>query len=134
MKVGEYDLVNEAKLDRAINGTVVSGGRVLGGVGLEASDEQILVAYDKLGGLILKNGLKIKVGCFWDIEDKKAFENPEPVFEVSVDEALVEVTEVEAQALDSAKKKRDELKSKAKNKPKRKKLRRKKKEVVEDKE
>ena len=74
MKVGEYQLVNDEKLDRAINGNLTQGGKLIGGVGLDATDEQILAEYDKLGGLIKKDGLKVKQGCFWDVEEKKAFE------------------------------------------------------------
>jgi len=131
-KVGEYYLPNLEKLDRAVNGTVVSGGKKQGGVGLDATDEQILVEYDKLGGLILKGGLKVKSGCFYDIEEKKGFETPEPVFEVSIDESIVDVTEDEAKGLQAVQKKKEELKAKAKSKPKGKKLRRKKKEVKEE--
>ena len=132
MKVGIYECPNDEKLDRAINGVVVSGGKKTPGVGLDATDEQILVAYDKLGGLILKDGLKVKSGCFYDIEEKKAFDKPEPVYEVSIDEALVEVTEDEAKGLQAVQKKKEELKAKAKGNPKGKKLRRKKKEVKEE--
>ncbi len=128
MKVGEYELVNEAKLTRVIDGNMSRGGKTTGGVGVEASDAQILAGYDKLAGLILKDGLKVKPGCFWDFDERKPFDKPELSFEVSVDDALVEVTEVEAKVLDSAKKKRDELKADAKSKPKGKRLRRKKKE------
>ena len=127
MIVGEYDLVHEGKLRRAIEGTVVSGGKVLPGVGPEASDAEIVAEYDRLGGLIRKDGLKVKTGCFYDFEEKKAFEKPELSFEISIDESIVDVSEAEAKALDSAKRKRNELKAQAKDKPKKKPLRRRKK-------
>lgn len=130
MKVGEYELVNDEKLDRAINGNLTQGGKLIGGVGLEATDKQILAEYDKLGGLIKKNGLKVKQGCFWDVEEKKAFKDPEVSFEISMDQSLVDVTEDEAMAIDKVNKKKEELKSKAKSKSKKKVLRRRK-NVVE---
>jgi len=127
MKVGDYSLVNDEKIQRAIEGTPLSKGGKMGGVGRDASDEQLLVEYDRLGGLIRKDGMKVKAGCFYDFDEKKAVESPEPIFEVSIDSSLVEVSEAEATALESAKKKREALKSEAKGKDKAKPLRRKKK-------
>lgn len=126
-KVGEFYLVNREKLDRAINGTITDGGKLKGGVGPDASDAEVLAEYDKLGGLIKKAGLKVKLGCFWDSATKKAFKDPEPLFEVSFEGSIVEVDEEEAGALESARKKKEELKAKLKGKQKVKKLRRKKK-------
>ena len=118
MRVGDYELVNDEKLDRAINGTIGKGGAMTGGVGQGAADGAILAEYDRLGGLIQKNGLKVATGAFWDCEKKKPAENPNPVFEVVVEGSIVDVTESEAAALDTAKKKRDELKAEAKEKKK----------------
>ena len=72
-KIGEYKLVNPDKVDRAINGvTNDNTGDLIGGVGEDASDEMMLAAYDRLGGLIKnKNGDNIKSGCFCDYKESK---------------------------------------------------------------
>ncbi len=82
-----YELVNAEKLDRAINGSMGRGGRLTGGVGEDAADELIIAAYDRLGGLIRKNGDKVQHGCFCDMEESKkqgkpvVIEDPFIVFE-----------------------------------------------------
>lgn len=75
-----YILVNADKLHRAIYGSIGDKGRVDGtGAGENASAEEILVAYDRLGGLILKGKAKVKPGCFYDFEKKVAFKKPEVI-------------------------------------------------------
>lgn len=82
-----YELANEEKLDRAIHGSVTREGKSEGGVGEDATDELILAAYDRLAGLIKKNGDKIQPGCFCDMEESKkqgrvvVIEEPFLVFE-----------------------------------------------------
>ncbi len=74
---GDFIIVNHEKLDRAINGTVTSRGSMEGGVGKNATQEQILAEYDRLGGLIkTKDGRKVATGSFWDFEKKAARETP----------------------------------------------------------
>ena len=73
-------LINKEKLDRVIVGVVGREGKVYGGLGDQANPSDVLAQYDKLGGLILKNGNKVKTGCFWDFEKKCPKENPEIIF------------------------------------------------------
>lgn len=67
-KILGYELGNEEKLRRAIEGNERAG---IVGVGVDAPDELILAAYDRLFGLILLNGDKVQNGCFCDIEESK---------------------------------------------------------------
>ncbi len=69
-KINGYVLVNSEKFNRAIFGTVGAEGKMTGGVGEGASPEAILAEYDKLGGLILKDGVKMEMGSFYDFENK----------------------------------------------------------------
>ncbi len=71
IEIGKYQLVSLEKLDRVINGDVGSGGKLIGGLGKDAPIERILAEYDKLGGLILKDGQKLETGSFYDFENKK---------------------------------------------------------------
>jgi len=78
---GEFLLVNHDKLDRVINGFLGPKGELIGGLGEDASVEQILTNYDKLAGLITdKDGNKLQHGCFWDFKKKKAKEIPEIIY------------------------------------------------------
>lgn len=79
MHIGEYELINESKYERAVNGTTAKGGILEGGVGEGASDEEKLAAYDRLGGLILYDGRQVKMGSFWDFVLKVRKEKPEVV-------------------------------------------------------
>ena len=96
-KLEGYVCVNEAKLDRVINGSMASGGKLEGGLGEGASEKDILVAYDKLGGLITKDGIKVKIGSFYDFENKQARSKPEVMLLFTdVTGTVVEVPEGEA--------------------------------------
>jgi 5-deoxy-D-glucuronate isomerase len=91
--VNGYHLVNAEKLDRAINGTVMSLGALKGGAGQDAEPEEVLAEYDRLGGLILKDGkYKVKTGSFYDFKHKEMFEDPEPVLVFTVNGETVEVS------------------------------------------
>jgi hypothetical protein len=118
MKINDFILVNEEKLNRAINGSLSRNGSLSGGVGKEAKPEAIMAEYDKLGGLILKGDLKVKTGCFYDFENGKPFDEPLLSFVENIDGKPVEVDESEAKALKSAKKKKEALKKKVKKKKK----------------
>lgn len=72
-----YTLANADKLNRAIFGSTGERGALSGGVGEDASPEEVLAAYDRLGGLILKGSAKVKTGSFWDFEEKEARKEPE---------------------------------------------------------
>ena len=73
----KYTAVNEEKWNRAVYGTVTSRGSLQGGVGENASYEEKLVEYDRLGGLILLGKNKVKTGSFYDFEKRKPREKPE---------------------------------------------------------
>lgn len=74
-----FTLVNAAKFERAINGTVHRAGTPEGGVGDDASDDEILAEYDRLGGLIQKGKNNVKTGCFYDFKNKKPRDNPKVI-------------------------------------------------------
>ena len=96
-KLEGYVCVNVAKLDRVINGNMASGGKLEGGIGEDAPEMKILVAYDRLGGLIKKDGIKVKTGSFYDFENKKARTKPEVMLLFTdVTGKVVEVPEGEA--------------------------------------
>lgn len=118
MKIGDLNLVNEEKLNRAISGSMTRGGVLSGGVGENASDEAILAAYDKLGGLILKDDCKVKSGCFYDFEKKCAKEKVELVFVEELDGELVEMSEDEIKAVKKVKEKVKDVKEKVKKRKK----------------
>jgi CDP-glycerol glycerophosphotransferase (TagB/SpsB family) len=111
-QVGEFVLVNDEKVERALHGTIMRNGQLSGGVGDSATDEQLLAEYDRLGGLILKGGVKVKLGSFFDFSKKKPRTEPEVVFLSEIDGNVVEVSEEEAQALKLAKEKVAQLKAK----------------------
>ena len=71
MKIKCYNLKNAEKINRAIFGSMGHGGKLYGGVGESYTEEQLLAAYDRLGGLITKNGRKVKNGCFYDVNASK---------------------------------------------------------------
>lgn len=118
-----YVAENVEKWDRAVNGTIIDQGGLIGGVGKDASPEAKLVAYDKLGGYITFEGRKVKTGAFWSFDDNAAVESPEPVLLFRVDGENVEVPvgaqlPIEVQASELAgKKKAGKVVSKAKAKP-----------------
>lgn len=90
MKIKGYIIQNDGKYQRAVYGSPNARGEMSGGVGEKATDEEKLAAYDKLGGLILFNGRKIKTGTFWDFQKNKIVENPEPIVQIRVDGELFE--------------------------------------------
>ncbi len=112
MKILGYELINPEKVDRAINGSITREGKATGGVGDDATDELILAAYDRLGGLILKDGDKVQTGCFCDLEESKkigsavVIEEPFLIFEHRDSQGnlhLVDEDEDEPEAIKMAK-------------------------------
>ena len=67
-----YDLMNHEKYERVVNGVVGKEGELIGGIGDDASDSDILAQYDKLGGLIKKGNYKVKTGSFYDFGRSRA--------------------------------------------------------------
>lgn len=118
MEIGNYTLVNSDKLERAMNGTVGSQGQLKGGVGADADEAEILAEYDRLGGLIKKEGkYVVKTGGFWDFKNNVAFKKPAPVLLFNVNGETVEVDAdeplpLEVRASEQAKTKR-QLKAEA---------------------
>jgi hypothetical protein len=72
--INGFVLENDEKVYRAIYGSSVSKGKMLGGLlndkGLTDPDKiediDLLAEYDRLGGFITKDGNKVKNGCFYD--------------------------------------------------------------------
>lgn len=94
MNIDGYELVNTEKLNRAAEGSQTSSGGLQGGVGYE--DETLLLAtYDKLGGLIMKDGNKVKTGSFWNFKADAPQVKPVVIFLIAVDGEIVEVPENE---------------------------------------
>ena len=77
--VSGYEIVNGDKYQRAVFGSVGKEGKLYGGVGEKATDEEKIAAYDKIGGLILKNGRRVKTGSFFDFKKKAIREKPEVI-------------------------------------------------------
>lgn len=115
-KLKGYVVQNDSKYRRAINGSPNSHGELSGGVGDKATEGEKLAAYDKLGGLILSGGRKIKTGSFWDFKKNKRIEKPEPIIQIRVDGELFEYPEgkelpLEVKAKEALDKKRKEKKA-----------------------
>lgn len=91
MQIGQFTLANADKVERAINGTVLDKGSTKGGVGPNASEDEIIAEYDRLGGLILMGRNKVRMGCFYDFKSKKAFAKPKPYLVFNVNGETVEV-------------------------------------------
>ena len=89
--IEDYEIVNTDKWERALHGSLGRVGRLEGGVGDDASDMAKLAAYDRLGGLVRKNGRKIKTGAFYDFREKKDRVIPEIeyVFIIDGEEVLI---------------------------------------------
>ena len=80
MNIKGYDLANPDKVERMLNGSMGSGGKLVGGVGEKASDDAKLAEYDRLGGLVRKGENKVKTGSFYDFEKKQPREKAEVIF------------------------------------------------------
>lgn len=74
-------LANPVKVRRVIEGVVTREGKLEGGLGADADPALIRAHYDKLGGLILRGGKKIKIGAFWDFKLNRPRATPDVVFE-----------------------------------------------------
>lgn len=112
MKVGEFSLDNQEKVERALHGSLTRNGQLSGGVGDEAKEMELLAEYDKLGGLVTKNGIKVKSGSFFDFKKKVARKEPEVTFLSEIDGSIVELDEEEAKAVKVAREKIKGLKAK----------------------
>lgn len=118
MNIKGFTLQNEEKVVRAAEGAATADGGTTGGVGYDDKD-LLLAAYDKLGGLILEDGNKVKTGSFWDFKGNKPLSTPKVIYLVKVDGVEVEVPkgqkmpmEVEARKIIDAQKKSKKVASK----------------------
>lgn len=84
MILNDYELINETKADRALNGTVTTKGQLTGGVGKEASDDAKLAEYDRLGGLIKFKGDIVAKGSFYDFAKRMPRETPQVMLQFSI--------------------------------------------------
>lgn len=94
MQVKGFELVNEEKIDRALNGSITGNNTRIGGIIKEDGtyDEDALIAeYDKLAGLIMKGSDVVKTGCFYDFKNKRYSKEPKIIFQFRVNGKVVEV-------------------------------------------
>lgn len=84
MEIDGLQLENTTKLERAKTNLQAK-------LGEDVSNSDILVEYDRLGGLLTRGGQKIKTGCFYDAKNKKAFPEPKIIFIYTVNGHIVEV-------------------------------------------
>lgn len=117
MDIQGFTLVDSAKFDRALNGTLRGNNTVIGGVGAgayfengawlrngtELNEEEVaklefdlLAEYDKLGGLIRKGGDKVVTGSFYNFKAKKPHDAPQVKFIFRVNGKAIEVPDGEA--------------------------------------
>lgn len=92
-KLKGYTIQNDGKYQRAVLGSPNAHGEMSGGVGEKATEGEKLAAYDRLGGLILSGGRKIKTGSFWDFQKNKRVEKPKPIIQIRVEGELFEYPE-----------------------------------------
>ena len=116
-RVGEYELVNEEKVQRVIEGQTNAQGEMVDGLGADAIENDpmaVIAAYDKLGGLIKgKEGAKVKTGSFYDFKKKAPRKEPEVVYVFRVNGEDVEMAEGAPLPLEvKAAKMADEVKAK----------------------
>lgn len=123
MRIGQYELLSEEKLNRVLKGQIGRLGQLTGGLenspGWEEKSEEeknalILAEYDKAGGLIMKGALKVATGSFWDVVNKKPRVEPNLKFVTSIDDEMIEVTEKEAMVIEDNKSKINSIKKKKK--------------------
>lgn len=115
MELLGYTLANQDKLKRTIDGTPNRLGQSAGGVSKDAAPETILAAYDRLGGLILKDGLKVKMGSFFDFEGKKPRTEPNVTFITEFEGQVIEVDEAQAKSLAQVKEEVAKIRRKTKD-------------------
>ena len=95
-----YELTNQDKVRRALEGSPNRTGEATGGI-LQPDgtyDEDLLLAtYDKMGGGIRKNGDTVKMGSFYDFARKAPREKAQVVLTFRINGEVVDVAE-EAEA------------------------------------
>lgn len=93
--VSQYMLEFKPKVDRA-----------MANLGENHTEDQLLAEYDRLGGLITYEGMKVKTGSFWDKNTKAPVENPNPIVmrKQEIVEESVEEVKIKHAAKKTAKK------------------------------
>jgi len=93
MLIREFELVNESKVDRALNGSPGRTGDFKGGVAAAdgSYDEDALLAeYDRLGGAIMDGDIKVKNGSFYDFKARTPKDKPEIIHLYNLNGEVVE--------------------------------------------
>ncbi len=80
------------KLERVVMGDMQRNGLV-GGVGEDADPALVLARYDRIAGLITKDGTRIKTGSFWDFKAGVPRETPEIMFSYNIGGDIVDVAD-----------------------------------------
>lgn len=96
IKVKGYKLANPDKIQRALHGSSNDTGQPVGGVMKSDGtfdDDELLAEYDRIGGLILKAGDKVRTGSFYDFTAKKPREKKKVDLEFRVNGDLIFVPE-----------------------------------------
>lgn len=119
MDINGFQLVNLSKVNRVIQGDTGEHGELKGGLGEEKAKEHpelVLAYYDRLGGLVTKDGNKVKMGAFWDFVKQVPRETPKVTFEYRTEDGATyqfesdEPMEVKADKISKAKRKAKKVK------------------------
>lgn len=98
MNTDKFDIIdgfvleNADKLERVVMGDMQRNGMV-GGVGEDADPALVLARYDRIAGLITKDGTRVKTGSFWDFKANTPRETPEITFVYNIGGDTVEVAD-----------------------------------------
>ena len=92
-EIDGFVLENKDKLQRVVEGELGRSGYLEGGLGLEADPKAVLVAYDKKGGLITKDGVKVESGAFFDPRSKQPRKEPKVVLIYNVGGNFIKVND-----------------------------------------
>lgn len=94
-KLGTFELVNDEKVQRVIEGSTNSRGELVGGLGEDAianNPIQVLAMYDKAGGLIRgKQGARVKTGSFYDFKKRTPREEPVVRYQFNINGRHIEL-------------------------------------------
>lgn len=118
-EINGYSLINGEKYDRVINGSMGRNNEMINALGVDASPEDVIAHYDKLGGLIRKGKHTVKMGSFWDFKKRAPHATPKPVLVFrdlmgeTVEIAVGEEIPIEVQAAQMAADNRNERNVKA---------------------
>lgn len=101
IKAGTFTLANPDKVRRVIEGETTSRGEIVNALGEDAEPEEIIAAYDKIGGLIRgRDGAPVKMGSFYDFKKKTAKEKPEIIYQLRINGQNVELKDGEKPSIE----------------------------------